>query len=116
VLLLGNYSSSGSSQVLKRWLLLGCHVQCAVVLMSLMQPPALRFQTRAWKCSSQPATNVGLACFSCIVLCGLSVCSSLLQVEKSAADAAHLKAEYDKLLADSTEQKAQVRLGCCAAV
>jgi hypothetical protein len=50
-------------------------------------------------------------------LSGLASCLLfvLLQVEKSAADAA-FKAEYDKLLADSTEQKAQVRPGRCAAV
>jgi hypothetical protein len=38
----------------------------------------------------------------------------ILQVEKAAADATHLKAEYDKLLADSAEQTAQVSTGACS--
>jgi hypothetical protein len=60
----------------------------------------------------------GLALFSLYVCnrCRFILCLFVrLQVEKAAADATHLKAEYDKLLADSTEQKAQVGSGWCAA-
>jgi hypothetical protein len=57
----------------------------------------------SWPCQS---SYVGVL-FTCLF--------ARLQVDTSAADATHLKAEYDKLLADSTEQKAQVGPGWCAA-
>jgi hypothetical protein len=45
----------------------------------------------------------------CCIPCALALCC--LQLDKAAADASEYKAGYDKVLADSADQKAQVCRG-----